>query len=592
MADQLTNKKILMNMNQTPIGRDERLSLKQKLNLVFDDNLHTKVWQNAVDWFIISLIIISTVEVFLSTFEGVSARIGGLLNVADMVTTAIFTIEVTLRIWCADLLDPKYKGFMGRVRYCLSFYGFIDFISTYSFYLALIFPIPYVALKVLRVLRLFRVFRYMKSFRILGEAVASKKQELGISMAFLSILTVILSFLLFFAEHAAQPDRFENGWGSLVWAFAKYLGDPGKVADFELVTAWGNIIAIIVGILGIAIFAVPAGLIGSGFVEVIEGRRAEEEVKNNIERVRHAFRWEKDQQYTGLIYVPPFKPLDTIMTKQLISTQDIIDAVKGSDCFHLYNLAKAFNAEDEPVDRIVVVNYYRNRPYGCCIDRGSKVTIVSTSGYDEPITSWVAFNLALLGGFNYVGKEVSADIDNPVSYYNIENEDDCPNMRMFLDDIDRLSSQPGSWVIPMCFCIGPKSREHKIHLCYGPTKHNASYDIPNVIFKDAAAFDGMAAEFSQTMEQEYGLKVDKNEYFAITPKKNLLFHLKAENGFALRMECYTIYFNKQKIAIIKSMADILRRHLDPGTECQIPQQMRVRPKECFGFADYFSETCQ
>lgn len=242
----------------------KKLSFKQKLNLVFDDNLRTHVWQNMVDWFIIALIVVSTVEVFLSTFDGVNARMGNVLNVVDLVTTIIFTIEVSLRIWCADLLDPKYKGFKGRVKYCLSFYGFVDFISTYSFYLALIFPIPYLALKVLRVLRLVRVFRYMKSFRILGEAVSSKKQELGISLAFLSILTVILSFLLYFAEHAAQPDRFENGWGSLVWAFAKYLGDPGKLADFELVTPWGNIIAVIVGILGIAIFAVPAGLIGSG----------------------------------------------------------------------------------------------------------------------------------------------------------------------------------------------------------------------------------------------------------------------------------------------------------------------------------------
>lgn len=49
---------------------------KQELARVFDDNLRTKQWQNIADWIIIGLIIVSTVEVFLSTFEGISQRYG------------------------------------------------------------------------------------------------------------------------------------------------------------------------------------------------------------------------------------------------------------------------------------------------------------------------------------------------------------------------------------------------------------------------------------------------------------------------------------------------------------------------------------
>ena len=206
---------------------------------------------------------------FLSTYENVVEKYGHILKIIDWFTTIFFTIEVSLRIWAADLQDEKYKGFKGRLRYCFTFYGLIDILSTYPFYLHFFMPMPYVALKILRVFRLLRIFRYMQSFRILGDAISSKKQELTVSMAFLSILTVILSFLLYFAEHAAQPELCENGWKTMVWAFAKYLGDPGKIADFPMVTVWGNIIAIIVGVLGIAIFAVTAGLISSGFIEVI-----------------------------------------------------------------------------------------------------------------------------------------------------------------------------------------------------------------------------------------------------------------------------------------------------------------------------------
>ena len=382
-----------MNDNTT----QTKLSFKQKLNLVFDDNLRTHVWQNMVDWFIIALIIVSTVEVFLSTFDGVNAKMGNLLNGVDLVTTIIFTIEVSLRIWCADLLDPKYKGFKGRVKYCLSFYGFVDFISTYSFYLALIFPIPYLALKVLRVLRLVRVFRYMKSFRILGEAVSSKKQELGISLAFLSILTVLLSFLLYFAEHAAQPDRFENGWGSLVWAFAKYLGDPGKLADFELVTPWGNIIAIIVGILGIAIFAVPAGLIGSGFVEVIEDKRRNEMLASRIKDINNRF----DASTGPKAYLdgrqagPRYLSFDALQSVCLLTDEEIVEAVRESDNlrYHPRNVDYDTSLRFRPkksdygmsfADLKVLERYKTNTSYGFCRrGEGQKFCILNIWGATE-----------------------------------------------------------------------------------------------------------------------------------------------------------------------------------------------------------------
>ena len=200
--------------------------LREELNRVFDDNLHTKQWHNYLDYVIIGLIIISTIEVFLSTYDGVVERYGKWLHFVDWFTTIFFTIEVSLRIWCADLLDEKYKGFWGRIKYCLSFYGLIDILSTYPFYLNFFVKIPYAALKALRIARLLRVFRYMKAFNILSRAIMAKKQEMMVSLQFLTIVTLILSFILFFVEHEVQPEVYNNGWRSVVWAFAQYIGDP------------------------------------------------------------------------------------------------------------------------------------------------------------------------------------------------------------------------------------------------------------------------------------------------------------------------------------------------------------------------------
>ena len=150
---------------------------KSILAAALDDDKNSKV-DRIVDWTIISLIIISTLEIFLSTFPAINDKISGLLKFIDIFTTIVFTIEVTLRIWLAGDINPQYKGFKGRLKYCFSFYGLIDIVATYPFYLALFLPIPYAVFKVLRIARLLRVFRYMTSFKLLKDAFMSKKVEL------------------------------------------------------------------------------------------------------------------------------------------------------------------------------------------------------------------------------------------------------------------------------------------------------------------------------------------------------------------------------------------------------------------------------
>ena len=562
---------------------------RQELNRVFDDNLHTKQWHNYVDYAIIGLIIISTVEVFLSTYEGIVERYGKWLHFVDWFTTIFFTIEVSLRIWCADLLDEKYKGFWGRVKYCFSFYGLIDILSTYPFYLNFFVKIPYAALKALRIARLLRIFRYMKAFNILSRAIRAKKQEMMVSLQFLTIVTLILSFILFFVEHEVQPEVYNNGWRSVVWAFAQYIGDPGGFADTPPISLTGRLIACAIGILGIAIFAVPAGLIGSAFTEVMDEDKEEEHLQKNISRIVHTFKFDRDQHHTNLFYVPRYYPVDTVVTRKYIPQMDIIRAVEASDCLKLYNLAQCVSKEDKPEDKMVILNYYKNRPYGCCIDRGSKVTIVFTSGFIEPITGWFAYHIAKLGGFNYVAKDIELDPDNPVTYYNIEDEDACPNLRLFLDDINRLSSRPGSWVIPILAAIGPRSRPQQFHFCYNTKKLDPSYDDPNARISNYDAFEKMYSRMSEVLGEKYNYSCDKNQWYPVLNKKNIAYHIDAENVFTLRVEAFVWVFDATYLAVTKDVADILNEVFEPEVQKELPPEMVTRPKgHDFGFGDYIN----
>ena len=386
-------------MTEKKLSKIEKF--RHELNRVFDDDLHTKQWHNYLDYAIIGLIIISTIEVFLSTYDGIVERYGKWLHFVDVFTTIFFTIEVTLRIWCADLLDPKYKGFWGRMRYCFSFYGLIDILSTYPFYLNFFIKIPYAALKALRIARLLRIFRYMKAFNILSRAIKSKKQEMMVSLQFLAIVTLILSFILFFVEHEAQPDVYNNGWKSVVWAFAQYIGDPGGFAETPPISFIGRLIACAIGILGIAIFAVPAGLIGSAFTDVMDDDRHEDEIKENKEKLHRSFE-RKLCRYTRLQIAPFNLSIQEIMARMRMTENDIIEAVDNSENFRIINLAATVPVDDRPVDKLAIEHFIINRPYGCMIDRGSKVTIVSPSSLVDPV----------IGAYSYFPVKIQIKLDS------------------------------------------------------------------------------------------------------------------------------------------------------------------------------------
>ena len=561
--------------------------IKKELSRVFDDNLHTKKWHNIVDYVIIGLILISTIEIFLSTFDTLYARYKLALHIIDIITQVFFTIEVTLRIWTADLLDNKYKGFWGRIKYCFSFYGLIDLLSTYPFYLSYFVPVPYMTLKVLRIARLFRIFRYMKSFKLLSAAIKSKSKELYVSLQFLVIITLILSFILFFAEHEAQPEVYNNVWNSVLWAFAQYIGDPGNFADIPPITLCGRIIACLIGVLGIAIFAVPAGLIGSGFTETMDEEKKKEEIANNIKKLHLAFKRRQDR-HTLFQIVPKYVSFADIQAKTNISIPEIINAVNNSKEFRIRNLATTQPVEEHPQDKLVVEHFYLNTDYGCCIDRKSKITIVSTSSFTEAATSNFSYYLAKIGRFNYVSKELDENPQNPESYYNISSPNANHKITQFLKDINKLSEQNNSWVIFILSASGAEEPVYptQFHFIYGAKKGDGTYSDPNITIKDCENFEKMYQDLSAQIENNYKLQSDKQGYHNGTSPRNIARHIsngKTLNAFTIRIAWSVTCWDYRYIHIAKTMADNFNKYFEPEVQKEYSEELKIKD---FGFADY------
>ena len=556
---------------------------KQGLARVFDDNLRTKQWQNIADWVIIGLIIVSTIEVFLSTFDSVAERYSTWLNAVDLFTTIFFTIEVSLRIWCADLIDPKYKGFWGRVRYCFSFYGLIDVLSTYSFYIALLFPIPYTVLKALRIARLMRVFRYVKAFRILSKAISSKSRELMVSLQFLAIVTLILSFILYFVEHEAQPDVYENGWTSVVWAFAQYIGDPGGFADMPPVTLTGQIIACLVGILGIAIFAVPAGLIGSGFTDVMEEEQKKQELKDNAAAINEMM-LVKSTRRENMFWPAKNISFGDLTVNLSITEEEIIKSVAASNNLRVKNLAAAVN-EGPKTDMMVVNQFCVNEKYGCHLERGSSVTIVNPLGVGDNGLSYFDWHIAQLGGFNYVANEIfsrqHSDREKRCNFYTIDDE--SKGNAIFLSFADHVleGRSKDDWIIVIAGEQTVKNKTH-LHFEFGGEMGEERFDFEGGIAPDRDTVKKLFDDMQGTL-QNVGLTVDAHKVQPKLNPQNIARHLQSKteaNVLLLTMSYKLMVFDKEVHSAIVNIADVLNRNLEHNRPVGLhKEEYLVRPIE-------------
>ena len=579
---------------------EEEGNLKERLALVFDDDFRSQPLRtkNYLDFLIIGVIVLSTVSVFLGTFPLSDGFRQG-LRAFDWFVQIFFTIEVSLRIWAADLIDKKYKGFGGRVRYCLSFYGLVDFLATYPVWLGLIVPglLPLGVIqlfRVFRVARLFRVFHYLKAFRFLGEAVSSKKKEMWVSLQFIVVTTVVLSFLLYLVEHDSNPQMIGDGWKSIVWAFAKYIGDPGKIADMPLVTPAGQVIAFLVGIMGIAIFVVPIGFLSAGFQEAMEKNTRKEELARMREKLQKAFRRSGDKSLReylsslpdggggrlGVINIVPQRIfVSKLQVDGGMKLDDVIDTCGEFPEFRMKNLSDALGAEELAPERFVVENFPVNTDYGCHIDRGSDVTIVCPTAFKEVGVGWFTYYLAKFGGFNYVSRDIKVD-GEPDSFYNIQTETEGRTMaEKFLEDIRSTSAR---WVIVVVEHLKSSANPFDFHFA------DALHDGSSLTVTDQEAYNSFTKRFAALMKDLFslGTAVPSKRYPLM--KKNLCYAVRKDhpdvNCFVLRPSSELMNMNSRKLAIAFEMAGLISDCLDHGRGMTDDDEADLKARGCYGYS--------
>ena len=105
----------------------------------------------AFDIFIVVIIGINLMATFMSTFDEITPY-QNYIDVVELITIVIFTVEYILRIWTADELYPDSGSAVARFKFIFSFYGIIDLLTFFPYYMPIFFPAGIVAFRIFRVI--------------------------------------------------------------------------------------------------------------------------------------------------------------------------------------------------------------------------------------------------------------------------------------------------------------------------------------------------------------------------------------------------------------------------------------------------------
>jgi len=245
-------------------------STKKHIHILLHPELGETRWDKIINGFIITLIILNVVAVIVETMQSVHEAYAVFFHYFDLVSVIIFTIEYLLRLWSCNH-DPRYKHTVyGRLRYMVSTDALIDLLAILPFYIHVVIGLDLRILRILRLLRFLRLFRltaYMKSAKMVRNVFVTRASELKLSLVLIIFLIIISSSLLYFAEHAAQPKVFSSIPATFWWAVVTVTSVG--YGDMVPITLQGKILSSVISLSGLAIFALPAGIITAGFLEEI-----------------------------------------------------------------------------------------------------------------------------------------------------------------------------------------------------------------------------------------------------------------------------------------------------------------------------------
>jgi voltage-gated potassium channel len=256
-----------------PRGKDGSVDqLRRSMHAVLEGGLRGYLPGRVFNVGLLVVIVASVASVVMDTVRGMPHWVYALFEDIEAVSVWLFTAEYLLRVWVA--IDEPHGRFRrplaGRLRYLVTPMALIDLLAVVPYWLGhLIAGDPSVAV-LLRVLRLFKMVRFSGAFEMIGAVLTRERRSLLACASVVAIILVLLATLAYLTEHDAQPDKFGSIPAAMYWGLVT-LTTVGY-GDLAPITPLGRVVGGIGVVLGVLCFAMPAGILASGFIEEVRRR--------------------------------------------------------------------------------------------------------------------------------------------------------------------------------------------------------------------------------------------------------------------------------------------------------------------------------
>ncbi len=260
-----------------PPGQDDRQAtappaLRARLFLFLEAGGHAGAWGRALEWGLILLILANIIAFAAETVPHIESRYGPALRLFDGISVIIFTVEYLVRLWVSPE-HPLYRGmppWRARLRFARTPLMIIDLLAIVPFYLSQLLGMDLRVLRIFRLLRFLKLARYSPALAGIAGVIASEWRALVGAVVVMAGIMIISASLIYLVEGPVQPDVFGTVPLAMWWAVTT-LTTVGY-GDVVPVTALGKVIGAIVMMTGLATFALPVGIIATGFSQEVHRR--------------------------------------------------------------------------------------------------------------------------------------------------------------------------------------------------------------------------------------------------------------------------------------------------------------------------------
>ena len=231
-----------------------------------------------ISFALLALIAANVVASVVETDAEIRASAPQFFHDFELVSVVIFTIELVLRFWSCSA-DPELGGGLrARLRLALRPMSIVDVLaivpSLFELLMHGLFDLRFLrVLRLLRVFRMLRVPRVSRAFSTLVRVITSRRAELGITLAFVIVATLVAAGVMYLVERGEAGTQFTSIPRAMWWAICTVT--TVGYGDLVPMTAVGRFVAGVVAFIGICAIALPVGILSSGFVDEINRKNRE-----------------------------------------------------------------------------------------------------------------------------------------------------------------------------------------------------------------------------------------------------------------------------------------------------------------------------